>query len=166
MTIRTQQQGVSLLEMMLVMLVIISLSVSSGYGWQRWHQQQRLLQTVRQTRQFLERVRDDANWHNRNHYLWLAQGERGWCLGSADEEEDMYADTAAHRCDGYASWQFNAPFSEVQVTEMGQKLAFYGMRNSAWPGHITLQSPAGSWKVIISNQGRIRTCLPDGENSC
>lgn len=156
------QRGFSLLEMMLVLLISATLSTTGLYGWQRWQQQQHLTQTVRQVGQFLQWLRDDANWHNRNHYLWLNQQGQYWCLGSSASE--IITNNDQH-CDITSGWQFHPPFNEVRVSDFSEYLAFYGVRNTVWAGHITLRSPAGEWKIIVSKWGRIRSCpLVDAES--
>lgn len=157
-----RQHGVSLPEVMLIMIITVILSTTGLYGWQRWRQQQQLTQTVQQLRQYLEQLRNDANWHNRDHFFWLAQAPQGWCIGSSPT---INIHNRCCHCIA-ARWRFTPPFPGITVKEMGQDMAFYGLRNTAWAGHITLQSPAGEWKVIISNWGRIRTCSPRARSSC
>lgn len=41
-------------------------------------------------------------------------------------------------------------------------IGFYGLRNSAWAGHILLQSDGGAWRIVVSNWGRIRLCREGG----
>ena len=40
---------------------------------------------------------------------------------------------------------------------------FYGLRNSAWAGHILLQSDGGAWRIVVSNWGAY-ACVGKGRN--
>lgn len=55
---------------------------------------------------------------------------------------------------------------EVSLSAMTPGLGFYGLRNTAWAGHIRLQSAAGGWNIIVSNWGRIRLCRGEETASC
>lgn len=155
------QQGFSLLEIMIIMLITTILSATGIESLQRWHQQQHLIQSAQQTRQFLERIRNDANWHNRNHYLWMIQTEQTWCLSST-----LQSDPPLQQCDPSTPWQLTNPWPEIHISDISQNIAFYGLRNTALGGHITLQSPAGTVKIIISTWGRIRSCRSEGNLPC
>ena len=143
---------------MVVIIIVVALGAGGLYGWQRWQQQQRLWQTASQMRDFLERLREDANWHNRDHRLWARREGQAWCLGSDAAK--------AASCQPGAQWQFLPAWKEIELAEMSSGLAFYGLRSTAWPGHIQLRSPAGSWRIVISVWGRIRLCQPGGSDSC
>ncbi|EPN9528624.1 prepilin peptidase-dependent protein [Cronobacter malonaticus] len=153
-----KQQGYSLIEVMVVLVIVISMSVAGVYGWQRWQNQQRLWQTAQQTRDFLEALREETNWRNVDHKLWLNRGSQGWCLGTQASGEQT--------CNKGSKNQFLPPWPEVEIVEITPGLAFFGLRNTAWPGHIILRSPAGEWRIIISAWGRIRLCEPGEGTSC
>ncbi|EPP1033218.1 prepilin peptidase-dependent protein [Cronobacter turicensis] len=155
---KRKQQGYSLIEVMVVLVIVISMSAAGVYGWQRWQNQQRLWQTAQQTRDFLEQLREDANWRNADHKLRLQRGPEGWYLGTQTNDEQA--------CRKGAKDQFSPPWSEVEIGEMTPGLAFFGLRNTAWPGHIILKSQAGEWRIIISVWGRIRLCEPGEGTSC
>lgn len=55
---------------------------------------------------------------------------------------------------------------EVTISDITPALGFYGLRDTAWAGHIRVQSRAGGWWVIVSNGGRIRLCNAAGEGAC
>ncbi|WP_105744271.1 prepilin peptidase-dependent protein [Cronobacter dublinensis] len=153
-----KQQGYSLIEVMVVLVIVISMSAAGVYGWQRWQQQQRLWQTAQQTRDFLEQLREDANWRNVDHKLWLQREPQGWCLGTQA--------SGGQTCRKGTKNQFSPPWPEVDVSEMTPGLAFFGLRNTAWPGHLILRNGACEWRIIISVWGRIRLCEPGEGMPC
>ena len=66
-----KQRGYTLIETLVAMLILVMLSASGLYGWQYWQQSQRLWQTASQARDYLLYLREDANWHNRDHSISL-----------------------------------------------------------------------------------------------
>lgn len=155
---KRKQRGFSLTEVMLVMGIIVTLSAGGIYGWQKWQQQQRLWITVQWVRGFLQQLRSDANWKNVNHLLRLSYSDSRWCLSS-----HLAPDTP---CKSVSRWQLTQPFAEVEIVEVTAGTGFYGIRNTAWPGHLILRSSAGEWQIILSAWGRIRTCKTDGAKKC
>lgn len=155
---KTKQLGFSLIEMMVVMVIVAMLSAGGVYGWQQWQQQQRLQITTQQIRHLFEELRSDANWNNRDHLLTVKHSGEAWCLGSKLIPEND--------CNASGRWRLLQPFADVDITETTSGMGFYGLKNTAWPGHITLQSSAGKWRVILSTQGRIRVCEVKGSNKC
>lgn len=63
------QRGYTLIETLVAMLILVMLSASGLYGWQYWQQSQRLWQTASRARDYLLYLREDANWHNRDHSI-------------------------------------------------------------------------------------------------
>ncbi len=155
---KRKQLGFSLAEVMLVMAIIVTLSTGGVYGWQKWQQQQRLWITVQQSRSFLQQLRSDANWKNEERLLRLSRSGSRWCLSS-----HLAADS---RCKSASRWHLPQPFAEVDIVEMTAGVGFYGIRNTAWPGHLILRSPAGEWKIILSAWGRIRACKTGEAKKC
>lgn len=141
-------QGFSLIEMMVVMLLIAILSSGIIYGFQQWQHHQRLWQTTHQLNQFLHHLRSDANEFNRDHLLTLWQLDDRWCLTTRQY--------SGKPCVTTSQWQFIPRFQDVAIREMTPGLGFYGVMNTAKPGHIILNNPAGQRKIILSVWGRIR----------
>lgn len=152
-----KQRGFTLIETMVVITLLAILGAAGFSGWQRWQQHQRLWQTAWQVRNFLFGLRDDANSDNRNHLLALGQDNGSWCLFSA---------TSGTRCRAGDPLSLSSPWPEVTVAELTSGLGFYGLRNTAWPGHIRLRSPAGEWRIVVSEQGRIRMCSTQDGAAC
>ena len=154
---KRKQRGFSLAEVMLVMGIIVTLSAGGIHGWQQWQQQQRLWITVQRVRGFLQQLRSEANWKNVDHLLRLSHSGSRWCLTSHLAPDSQ--------CKSASRWQLVQPFAEVEM-EMTAGAGFYGIRNTAWPGHLILRSSAGEWQIILSAWGRIRTCKTGEAKKC
>ncbi|WP_312971558.1 prepilin peptidase-dependent protein [Atlantibacter sp.] len=148
MKIRTD--GFTLMEMMVVMVIVTALAGAGMYSWRDWQQQQQLREAAIQLRDFLTFLREDANWHNRDHLLWARQGGKGWCVGSKTEDQTT--------CETRSAWHIVMPSPDVQLLDITPGLGFFGLRNTAWPGHIRLRNDSGEWRIIVSAWGRIRAC--------
>ena len=145
--------GFTLLEMMVVITIISLLSLGGWSGWQRWQQYQQLDDSAQQIQRLLQRLRSDANWHNRAHLLWLKPGDR-WCLGAG----------AADECLRASRHTLPAPHAGVVVRALTSDLGFYGKKNTAHPGSILIASAAGERRIIVSSRGRVRICASSEEN--
>lgn len=150
--------GFTLMEMMVVMTIVIALSGAGIYGWRDWKQQQQLRQTSLQVRDFLTRLREDANGYNRDHLLWAEKQALGWCLGSRAE--------AKVNCETPSPWHITTVSPDVDVAEITPGLGFFGLRNTAWPGHIRLRNKSGEWNIVVSAWGRIRACNMKSGTAC
>lgn len=151
-----RQHGYTLIEMLVTMMLVVILSATGIYSWQRWQQQQRLWQVACQVRDYLVLLRDDANWHNRDRVISAGQSAGGWCLSATGEDVD---------CSAKTPFTLQPLWSGIALQHLTAGIGFYGLRNSAWAGHILLQSDGGTWRIIVSNWGRIRLCR-EGEALC
>lgn len=143
------QRGLSLIELLVVMLLAGMLTSWGVSQWQLYQQALRLEQTAQQLLAFLTRLQADANWHNRNALLWFKQGEP-WCIGSG---------TTVAGCASAVGWVFTPAHNDVQLQDFTQKeMGFYGLRNNAQAGHILLSNGAGRIRLVLSARGRLRLC--------
>lgn len=155
---KKRERGFSLMEVMLVMMIVAALAVGGVQSWHGWQQKQRLWITVQQVRLLFEQLRSEANWKNRDNLLSLSRSGSRWYLGRLNPADKPY--------EGSSALQLAQPFAEVDIVDITPGLGFYGQRNTAWPGHVTLKSPAGEWRVILSAWGRIRTCNMSEVKKC
>lgn len=156
---KTKQRGFSLMEVMLVMTIVAALGTGGILGWQKWQRYQNLWMTQQKVRSFLEQLRSDANWHNRNHLLVVLRSGTRWCLASSHLASDSW-------CESNTRWKLLQPYPDIDIVNMTAGLGFYGQRNTAWPGHLVLRGEAGEWHIIVSVWGRIRVCEVSETKKC
>ncbi|MFK3717906.1 prepilin peptidase-dependent protein, partial [Escherichia coli] len=83
-----------------------------------------------------------------------------------DGEKNCLASSAVTGCDSGGPFVMKPMWPGVTISDITPALGFYGLRDTAWAGHIRVQSRAGGWWVIVSNGGRIRLCNAAGEGAC
>ncbi|MGK9175156.1 prepilin peptidase-dependent protein [Yokenella regensburgei] len=148
--------GFTLIETMVAVALIAILSGAGLSGWRYWQAQQRLWQTAVQVRQFLEMLRDDANWHSREQLLAASRDGASWCLHTH----------LTAQCQAGSRYTLRPAWPEVALVEITPSLGFYGLRNTAWGGHIRIKNGAGEWRIVVSGWGRIRMCQSSSEDVC
>ncbi|HDS1150997.1 TPA: prepilin peptidase-dependent protein [Pluralibacter gergoviae] len=153
-----REQGYTLTEMLVAMALMMILAGVGAWSWQRWQQRERLWQVAVQVRDYLALLRSDASWHRWDRLPEVRQGTAGWCLDAREENHPP--------CPADTPFVLLPAWPEVALEEMTPSLGFYGLRSTAWPGHVVLRSPAGRWRVVVSVWGRIRLCEAGRGQEC
>ncbi|QQK73202.1 prepilin peptidase-dependent protein [Pectobacterium versatile] len=149
-----QQRGFTLLEL-LVVLTIVALMAGGGlHGWIQYQQAIRLEQSAQQLLDFLSRVQANAYWHNETRTAKLIPQGELWCM-VAGQNEKQAEDTCRENHPG----QFVRRTQDVVLAKFTSNVfTFFGLRNAAQAGHISLSNSAGQLRLIISVRGRMRLC--------
>ncbi|MEQ9889735.1 prepilin peptidase-dependent protein [Pectobacterium aroidearum] len=149
-----QQRGFTLLEL-LVVLTIVALMAGGGlHGWIQYQQAIRLEQSAQQLLDFLSRVQANAYWHNETRTVKLIPQGDLWCMVAGQNEKQ-----AEETCRENHSGQFVRRTQEVMLAKSTSSIfTFFGLRNAAQAGHISLSNAAGQLRLIISVRGRMRLC--------
>ncbi|RUR95225.1 prepilin peptidase-dependent protein [Pectobacterium versatile] len=149
-----QQRGFTLLEL-LVVLTIVALMAGGGlHGWIQYQQAIRLEQSAQQLLDFLSRVQANAYWHNETRTAKLVPQGELWCM-VAGQNEKQAEDTCRENHLG----QFVRRTQDVVLAKFTSNVfTFFGLRNAAQAGHISLSNSAGQLRLVISVRGRMRLC--------
>jgi prepilin peptidase dependent protein A len=143
------EQGMTLIEVMIVLALVASMSLWSLHGWREYQQQLQLEQQAQRLRLYLTGLQSIAYSHNQTQLLWVIDGLSG-CVGAGKRPasclvaEDRYFQTTA---------------PNISVRAYSEKImGFYGLRNMAQGGHINVSNAAGTLRVVLSARGRLRLC--------
>ncbi|MDE8754649.1 prepilin peptidase-dependent protein [Pectobacterium polaris] len=149
-----QRRGFTLLEL-LVVLTIVALMAGGGlHGWIQYQQAIRLEQSAQQLLDFLSRVQANAYWHNETRTAKLIPQGELWCMVTGLNEKQ-----AEETCRENHPGQFVRRTQDVVLAKFTSNVfTFFGLRNAALAGHISLSNSAGQLRLIISVRGRIRLC--------
>ncbi|WP_339098546.1 prepilin peptidase-dependent protein [Pectobacterium brasiliense] len=149
-----QRRGFTLLEL-LVVLTIVALMAGGGlHGWIQYQQAIRLEQSAQQLLDFLSRVQANAYWHNETRTMKLIPQGELWCMVVGQNEKQ-----AEEKCHENHPGQFVRRTQDVVLAKFTSNVfTFFGLRNAAQAGHISLSNSAGQLRLIISVRGRIRLC--------
>lgn len=140
---------------LLVVLTIVALMAGGGlHGWIQYQQAIRLEQSAQQLLDFLSRVQANAYWHNETQTVKLQQQGMLWCIviGQGEKQvEDV--------CRENHPRQFVRRSQDVVLaTFTSNVFTFFGLRNAAQAGHLSLSNAAGQLRLVISVRGRMRLC--------
>ncbi|CNI12938.1 prepilin peptidase dependent protein A [Yersinia aldovae] len=145
-----KQQGITLIELLLVIALVGSMAVWASQSWHHYRQRERLADSARQLLGFLTHIQAQAHRSNRTALLWVQQSGQG-CLGSGDKP--------ILPCSLTTNTIFTPPYPDVVISNLMQKeMGFYGVRNTAQAGSIILSNPVGRIRLVISARGRMRLC--------
>lgn len=140
---------------LLVVLTIVALMAGGGlHGWIQYQQAIRLEQSAQQLLDFLSRVQANAYWHNETRTVKLIPQGDLWCMVTGQNEKQ-----AEETCRENHPGQFVRRTQDVVLAKFTSNVfTFFGLRNAAQAGHISLSNSAGQLRFIISVRGRIRLC--------
>ncbi|ASN86794.1 peptidase [Pectobacterium versatile] len=140
---------------LLVVLTIVALMAGGGlHGWIQYQQAIRLEQSAQQLLDFLSRVQANAYWHNETRTAKLIPQGELWCMVAGQNEKQ-----AEDTCRENHPRQFVRRTQDVVLAKFTSNVfTFFGLRNAAQAGHISLSNSAGQLRLIISVRGRMRLC--------
>lgn len=146
----SSQQGYTLIEMMLVLLLAALMTLSGSVCWQHHRNQCRLSQAGQQIADFLSRLQAHAARNNHNCRIAMKTGVDGALSAVCTSRPDEML-------------RFGPSLSDMRL-EMSSPgyLTFRGLHNTATPAHVVLSNPAGRIKIIVSGAGRVRLCSVKG----
>ncbi len=137
-----------LIELLVVVLLAGILAFFSISSWYSYQQAIKLETTAQQLLAFLTRLQAEANWYNKEISLWVRR--HPWCLGRSE---------LAQQCEIQSTGIFIPPYAGIVLSEFNFKeMTFYGLRNTATPGHIQLTNASGKIRAVLTGQGRLRLC--------
>ena len=143
---KKSEQGVSLLEILIVMLIVSILSYLSISSYQHVIKQRHLIQNVRETIAFLSYQRQQALLFNVKIKIvfWLSPHNKIMAtpLHYLPVQQEIFS---------------LAPGIQLKQSTISN-VTFGGIRQTLRPMSFVLQSEEGEVKIIISSLGRIRAC--------
>ncbi|WP_174866186.1 prepilin peptidase-dependent protein [Pectobacterium polaris] len=149
-----QRRGFTLLELLVVLTIVALMAGGSLHGWIQYQQAIRLEQSAQQLLDFLSRVQANAYWHNETRTAKLIPQGELWCMVTGQNEKQ-----AEETCRENHPGQFVRRTQDVVLAKFTSNVfTFFGLRNAAQAGHISLSNSAGQLRLIISVRGRMRLC--------
>lgn len=149
--------GFSLLELLIV-LVIISLMTSvitRSIG--QYRQCQALQHASLKLISFLIRVQAQANWLNQSRQIRIKKITDYWQI-TATVEHIAKDNNTNENLVTHVMLLDDKSLEQLNYNALAP-IIFYGRRNMALAGHISLINNTGEIQIIISTRGRIRRCF-------
>lgn len=139
----------SLIEMMVVVALVAMCTLWGLHSWRGYQQALKLEQQAQQLRLYLTGIQAEANNYNRSAVLW-AIGGVGGCVGIGERPVE---------CNAVQKRVFVISEQDIELLDFTDNaMGFYGLRNAALAGHLTLKNSAGRLRVVLSARGRLRVC--------
>lgn len=149
---REVQRGYTLLEVLLVCGVLALLAAAALPFWLPRYQQQRMLTESLRLQAYLLALREQAFRSNGTRLIRLHR--------CADTVSACLVWQAQDDCRSASAF---VPLAPLQLaTQSASAAGFYGLRNTARPGHVRLSEGQRASRVIWSAQGRVRLCAEYG----
>lgn len=143
-----------MLEILLVMLVVALLGQLSISSWRQHQQMLHLYEVSEQLLNFLNRVQTEAGWHNQNYLIQIERPTPDrWQVVIQRGPSPTTCAASRQHC-----YRPHWPDITLADETAAQGMTFYGSRGGAYAGHFTLNSPAGTVRIILSAKGRLRRC--------
>ncbi|MEG2830052.1 MAG: prepilin-type N-terminal cleavage/methylation domain-containing protein [Edwardsiella sp. (in: enterobacteria)] len=145
------QRGYTLLETMLVCGLLAMLAAAALPFWLPRRDQQRMLVEGQRLQTYLLTLREQAFRSNGVRPILFRRGRGGEACLVVQPQDDCRAAAAF------------MPIAPLRLeAQMSSDAGFYGLRNTARPGHLSLSDERRAVRVIWSAQGRVRLCAEYG----
>ena len=164
-------RGVTLLELLIVLGLLVLLSAIGVPSFCSARQEHQLLAVAHTLRGDIQRARVEASHRPLASMAihFFADGASGWCYRLSDRP-----DSQCHSCgdlcdlggDGQRRGADGNAFPGVTLSEiayLGEELGIGSRHGTLSPGHILLRSGSLQLKVITSGLGRVRFCSMGGQ---
>ena len=133
-----QQKGFSLFELLIVVVISSVMFTLVIVNWREFQLRSELTNTTLALVTFLNQVKSNANFQNRNNAIYIIKEEdQPWRLIVIDNEQNDH---------DQIFFQFINSNHQVEIMNMAQ------------PATIKLKNDIGESRIIISTRGRIRYC--------
>ncbi|WP_281350982.1 prepilin-type N-terminal cleavage/methylation domain-containing protein [Budvicia diplopodorum] len=152
-TKRNTQSGMTLIEMMLVVAIMAILTTGGMTSWQSYQQRIFLEQASSGALAFMSQVQFAADWRNRSYRIRIGRRENVACISAG-----QLADSSDCHSELGLAFTLPDPGLSLDMSQSDIGLGFYGLRNSAGTGHLTVVNRAGRVRLIVSAKGRLRRC--------
>lgn len=149
---RKNCDGFCLLEWLIVIVMLTTMSVMGVDRWQEIKQRIELENETLSLFAFIQQIQYNAIFENKIGTIRLVQDNKGWSF-VADEVKIQ----PVHKNAAMYYRIANSVLASINVKN-GEAFSFYGQHNTAEPGSIILQNKQGVTQIIVSTKGRLRYC--------